>query len=350
MAQTHIRDGSENARPGQQISARALAGTLGQGLKMLMLLAQSLGVSLLALLLDALLGEPRRFHPLVGFGGLAQRLERRLNRATAAPARQKVLGVLAVCIAVLPLIGLVVWLREYGLAFLVDAVALYLAVGWRSLREHARPVAQALQAGQLVLAREQVGRMVSRDTQQMQAQDVAKAALESVLENGNDALFGAWFWCLVLGAPGVVMYRLVNTLDAMWGYRNARFLHFGWAAAKLDDVLNYLPARLTALSYALLSHSASAMRCWQSQAPLWDSPNAGPVMAAGAGGLQLMLGGSAYYEGRVEDRPHLGCGRLPEAQDIDRALGLLFKVVCLWLGLMALGLLFCLMWEVARGV
>lgn len=184
--------------------------------------------------------------------------------------------------------------------------------------------------GDLQEARARVGRIVSRDTGQMDGQAVASAAVESVLENGNDAVFGALFWFLIAGAPGVLLYRLANTLDAMWGYRTPRYLYFGWAAARLDDVLNFIPARLTALTYALIGHTRSALRCWRLQAGAWESPNAGPVMAAGAGALGVGLGGGAYYHGQWEERPALGVGPRPDATSIPAALRLVRLGVILW--------------------
>lgn len=283
-----------------------------------------------ALLLDALLGEPKRAHPLVAFGRLADRLEQHFNGAAARGWRSH--GVTAWCLAVLPLTVLA-WLLSLlpGIGWLVEIVLLYLALGLRSLGEHALPVAQALWRHDLPEARRRVGCIVSRDTTQLDEEGVARAATESVLENGSDAVFAALFWFIVAGAPGVVLYRLSNTLDAMWGYRNARFERFGWAAARIDDVLNYVPARLVALTYALLGRTRRALRCWRTQAPLWDSPNAGPVMASGAGALGVVLGGSAIYHGEVHARPELGRGQAPQARHIEHALDLVWAGVGVWL-------------------
>jgi adenosylcobinamide-phosphate synthase len=151
-----------------------------------------------------------------------------------------------------------------------------------------------------------------------------------VLENGNDAIFSTLFWFALLGGPGAVMFRLANTLDAMWGYRTPRFLHFGWAAARFDDVLNYVPARLTAISYALLGKCRQALTCWRTQAAAWDSPNAGPVMATGAGSLGVQLGGAARYHGEWEQRPALGSGVRPGATDIARGVSLVRHAQWLW--------------------
>ena len=285
-----------------------------------------------AVVLDRLLGEMKRWHPLVGFGALASGLERAFNRGGWSRAN----GLLAWVLLVVPWVALAFYGKRYDLfGWVVEVILLYLALGGRSLAEHAERVAADLAAGDLPAARQHVGWIVSRDTGTLDEASVAKACVETTLENGNDAVFGAIFWFVLFGGAGAVLYRLANTLDAMWGYKTERLLRFGWAAARIDDGLNFLPARLTALSYALCSGSFTSARhalaCWWRQAPLWDSPNAGPVMAAGAGSLGLTLGGAAVYHGQTEVRPVLGEGHPAGRDDIPRALTLLRRGMLLWL-------------------
>ena len=310
-------------------------------------------VMLAAVLLDAALGEPRRFHPLVGFGRGAAALERWLY----APSRVR--GALVLALVLLPPTllaaclswnGSTVWMSLVNFAglswlsadylganfsTLFSIWALYFALGQESLHAHVRPIIRALRLGDDAAARDNVAKIVSRDKD---ALEIIPSACETVLENGNDGVFGALFWFICAGAPGAILYRLANTLDAMWGYKNPRYLAFGWAAARFDDCLNWIPARLTALTYALLGKTRQALRCWRTQAPTWDSPNAGPVMAAGAGALNIRLGGAACYAGKWHERPSLGGGLPPQIDDIERALALVRHGVILWL------LIFCL-WE-----
>ena len=280
--------------------------------------------ALLGVLLDLCLGEPRRWHPLVGFGRLVQGVEQRLNHRTILS------GVIAWLIVVTPWLMLA-WFSWQAMPWLVDSLLLYFALGAKSLGEHAEAVATPLAKGDLPTARTKVGWMVSRDTQALDESGIAKAGMESVLENGNDAIFGTLFWFLLFGGVGALMFRLANTLDAMWGYRTERFNLFGRFAARFDDVINYIPARLTALTYAILGNTQQALSCWRAQAKTWESPNAGPVMSAGAGSLHVLLGGTAIYHGKEEQRPPLGAGQPPVAADLARAIQLIRRSLWLWL-------------------
>lgn len=295
-------------------------------------------VVVLALLFDRWVGEPRRWHPLVGFGVAAKKFEYLLLSAGDTVFRQYLSGLLGVVLLTVPCVAIAVAVSQSStIGTVFSLLLLYLSLGGRSLRDHAAAVSAALRSNNLVLARERVGMMVSRDTQQLDEPAVVKATVESVLENGCDALFGALFWFVVAGAPGVVFYRLVNTLDAMWGYKSDRYRYFGWAAARLDDLLNLIPARLTALTYVCVGGVQPALRCWFEQGRNWESPNAGPVMAAGAGALMVQLGGAAQYGGKIHPRPLLGSGRLPVVSDIGRATRLLQRGVWLWVFAIAAG-------------
>ncbi len=296
-----------------------------------------IGVVATALLLDKLLGEPARYHPLVIFGAYVDALEAKLNVGN----NKRINGVVAVACALIPLTLLAVLLARYCadnvvLTWLVSSVVLYIAIGWQSLIDHASRITEPLELNDIQQARQAVSFIVSRDTSQLSEQAVAKAAVESVLENGADAVFAPIFWFCVLGVPGVVFYRLSNTLDAMWGYKNTRFLEFGWCAAKLDDVMNLIPARLTAFSYALMGDTVKSITSWRQQGHMWDSPNAGPVMAAGAGALNVELGGGAMYGEQLHQRITLGVaitdgGQVADACAIRSACKLLNNSVGLWL-------------------
>lgn len=314
---------------------------------------------ILALVLDQLLGEAKRFHPLVGFGWLANTVERVLKKLghvlAKAISRADEISPKYDCIA-----GVVGWLLlvpliAFGLywvfspavtageisALLVETLVLYFCIGGRSLAEHARTVLKPLSDGSvsndsLARARQQLSRMVSRDTANLDKEGIAKATVESVLENASDAVLAPIFWFAVAGIPGVLVYRLANTLDAMWGYKNQYYRYFGWATARMDDVLNWLPARCCALSYAITGSWKTAIHCWQQQASLCDSPNAGPVMSSGAGAMEISLGGRAWYHGQETIKPMLGVGRAARCEDIEMAIQLVWRTTILWVGVIAL--------------
>src|SRR5690606_1991432 len=189
-----------------------------------------------------------------------------------------------------------------------------------------------LQADNLLLAREKQRWMVSPDTAQLSDAEEAQARLEGLLENSLDALFGTLFWFCLGGALAAFMHRGVNTMDAMWGYKNSRFRYFGWAAARLDDALAYIPARLTALSFVLLGrYKKQALTCWRQQASACASPNGGPVMTAGAGALNIRLSERACYHGEWTIKPSMGAGNAATVADIQPAFQLIQRVLWLWL-------------------
>lgn len=290
---------------------------------------------ILGLLFDRVFGELRRGHPLVGFGRIANWLERWLRSELDSVVTEKGKGIVALILIVAPVTVfshfLVISCSSPLVLFAASVVVVYFVVGARALSEHASVVSDALTAGDIDKARAKTALMVSRDTAVMNENEITKAVVESVLENGNDSVLAPIFWFVVGGIPGAVAYRLINTLDAMWGYRNSRYCNFGWASARADDLVNFIPARLCALSYALVGDFNCATRCWRTQASQCDSPNAGPVMAAGAGALNIELGGCATYDGKLRQKPKLGAGRTATKNDIVAALNLLQRAALLWI-------------------
>ncbi len=273
--------------------------------------------------LDRLLGDPQRWHPVAGFGQAVGRLEQRLY------ADDRGRGVLFTAVAVgLPVAvgaGLERSTRRWPLVTgILTAAGTWVVLGGRSLVREADAVADHLGAEDLPAARRQVARLVGRDTTALDASEVARAGVESVAENSSDAVVAPLLWGAVAGLPGLLGYRAVNTLDAMVGHRSPRYARFGWASARLDDLANWVPARvsggLAALGAPWVGGSPqTAVAAVRRDAGAHPSPNAGVVEAAFAGALGVQLGGRNTYAGEVSDRGTLGDGRAPDGGDIARA-------------------------------
>lgn len=276
---------------------------------------------------DRLLGDPRRFHPVAGFGTTAKALEDLLyadSRARGvAHTALLVGGSVAVGVAAERLAG-----RPVARAALT-ALATWAVLGERSLAREAVAVHTHLAAGDLPAARKRLTHLVGRDTTDLDGSEVARAVVESVAENTSDAVVAPLVWGALCGVPALLGYRAVNTLDAMVGHHNARYENFGWAPARLDDLINLPGSRLCGLLVlvAAPSRADAAARAWRRDAAGHPSPNAGVVEAAFAGSLGIRLGGTNRYHGhRIEHRTVLGDGRSARPEDIIRATDLAGRV------------------------
>ncbi|MFI6215943.1 cobalamin biosynthesis protein [Nocardia brasiliensis] len=273
----------------------------------------------LGFVLDRVLGDPRRWHPVAGFGTAAAALE------SATYADRRGAGVVHEVVLVGTVVGFGIGVRRGG--WPVTALATWTVLGGRSLARTGGEMAQRLEAGDLAAARALLPSLCGRDPEVLDADGLARAALESIAENTSDATVAPLVWGALAGVPGLLGYRAINTLDAMIGYRNDRYRNFGWAAARTDDLANLLPARLTGLLTAALAplvggRPAAALRAWRRDAAQHPSPNAGVVEAAMAGALGIRLGGRTEYPHGVEHRPTLGTGPTPTVADLHRAVRL----------------------------
>ncbi len=268
---------------------------------------------------DRLLGDPQRHHPVAGFGRTAQAVERRVY------ADSRARGVVHSAILVGGTVALGV-LAERSCSrpvarTAICAAATWVVLGGRSLEREAEAVHTHLAAGDVPRARERLTHLVGRDTSGLDTSEIARAVIESVAENTSDAVVAPLLWGAVAGVPGLLGYRAVNTLDAMVGHHNARYERYGWASARFDDLVNLPGSRLSA-ALALAAdpaHARQAWRGWRRDASRHPSPNAGVVEAAFAGSLGIRLGGVNRYDDRIEHRPVMGAGRVPQPDDIHRA-------------------------------
>lgn len=278
---------------------------------------------LLGFTADAIVGDPRRGHPVAGFGRLASALEQR----TYADRRRPGIAHVALLVGAVTTGGVVLeaagrrsaWVQVIG-----TAAATWAVLGGRSLVGEADQIGAQLVAGDLASARRQIRNLVGRDPSELGAEEIARACVESVAENTSDAVVAPLLWGAVAGVPGLIGYRAVNTLDAMVGHRSPRYERFGWAAARLDDVANWVPARVAGGLAAIAApfvrgKAADALRAVRNDAHRHPSPNAGVVEAAFAGALDVRLGGVNVYHGQPEDRGTLGDGAPVRVGDISRA-------------------------------
>lgn len=256
---------------------------------------------------------------MAAFGTAAAALE------SVIYADRRAAGLVHEGLAVGSVVGLGVAARRGGVA--ATAVATWTVLGGHSLARTGRVIADRLAGGDLDGARALLPALCGRDPDVLDANGLARAALESIAENTSDAAVAPVVWGAVAGVPGLLGYRAINTLDAMVGYRNDRYLRFGWAAARVDDVANLIPARLTGLLTAALApliggRPTAALRAWRRDAAGHPSPNAGVVEASMAGALGVRLGGRTQYPHGVEQRPPLGDGPAPTVDDLRRAVRL----------------------------
>jgi adenosylcobinamide-phosphate synthase len=281
---------------------------------------------LLGGVLDAVLADPRRAHPVAAFGAAATRAEARLW----SDSRTRGAGLLAACVVPVAVAGLAAQRLTRGhraVTVAATALATWTVLGGASLGGAAVALGRELEAGDLDAARRMLPALCGRDPDQLDAAGLARAAIESVAENTSDAVVAPLLWGAAVGLPGLLGYRAVNTLDAMIGHHSPRYERFGWAAARLDDLANLIPARVTGLLAAALAPAVrgrprQALRTLHRDGSKHPSPNAGRCEAAFAGALGVRLGGRNSYQGRAEQRGLLGDGAPPAAPDIARAVRL----------------------------
>jgi adenosylcobinamide-phosphate synthase len=284
------------------------------------------------LVLEAVVGYPRRLpHPVAWIGGVISGFEYRWNKPQYP---RKFLGIIALII-IAGIVGALGWVLQTLLPPLLIILIATVGLAQRSLYDHVVAVMKPLLAGDLVQARKAVGMIVGRDTETLDETGVATAALESLAESFNDGVVAPTFWLLVGGLPGLFIYKAVNTADSLIGHKEERWRDFGWAAARTDDLLNLIPARLAGGLIVIAGWGG-----WQTtraDAMKHASPNAGWPEAAFAGALNLRLGGPASYDGQMHERPVFGSGAPATPADLRRGLNLYLKsCAVLWL-LLAVG-------------
>ena len=305
------------------------------------------GAMVVAMAVDALLGWPSWLfawigHPVTWLGRLIGAIDSGWNRSADPPALRRAAGV-AGALLVIAISVAIGWVLQSLLPWGWVQIALVGVLAWplvalRSLHDHVAAVATPLRAGDIAAARDAVSRIVGRDPAVLDEAGIARATIESLAENASDGIVAPVFWGALFGLPGILGYKAINTLDSMIGHRNERHEAFGWAAARIDDVANFIPARLTGFLFMLPAQRRSeALSCMMRDARRHRSPNAGWPEAAMAGALGVRLSGPRIYHGSITNEPWLNEGaRDPLAADIGAGLTVYRRAMLLFAGLLAI--------------
>jgi adenosylcobinamide-phosphate synthase len=305
---------------------------------------------ILAILMDLMIGDPRFIpHPVVGMGKIISGLEPRLRMWGSGVNKERWQGIVLVAsllTIVFAISSLILWISSLLHPIVHLLLSIWListTIAVKGLKDAAMQVFQPLVDGNLAEARKNVGYIVGRDTDRLSEQEVTRATVETVAENIVDAVVAPIFYALLGGAPLALLYRAVNTLDSMVGYKNDKYIYFGWASARLDDVLNYIPARIAGVLLwliALLDKGLSAGEAWHTvrrDARKHPSPNGGIPEAAVAGALGIQLGGRNSYGGIISERAKMGLPHRPMvAEDIRRTTSILVQTIGLILIILTL--------------
>lgn len=307
---------------------------------------------LAALLLDFIIGDPQNFyHPVRAIGHFIGLFEQAFHKMTHTEAFSRVLGLIlwisTISLTLAVVIGVLKTAQSiHPLVYRAVNIALiFMGLASKSLKRESMSVYHALRKNDLIMARERLSFIVGRDTQTLSTESVIQATVETVAENTSDGVIAPLFYALIGGAPFMWVYKAVNTLDSMVGYTSEKYKDFGFVSAKMDDLLNYLPARLTALlmiasSYLLGYSGKESYLTWKRDCRNHKSPNSGHPEAAAAGALGIQLGGDSFYSGQIMHKPFIGRRtRAPEFEDIKKTSLLMQTSSLLFLGISALVLM-----------
>lgn len=292
-------------------------------------MAVTLIIILFAVALDRLFPDRARVPPFLWYEDWARSVEQRFNAGTRGQGLAAVIVVAGPVILGVALIRYVLSHISYSLVYIFDILILYLCLDLYRLTQRAAAVSEALESGDVLMAATYLEAMTAKTTGDVTEASIAQATVEAVLKQANTAIMAPLFWFILFGPVAVVLQRLAALFDRLWGHRSPQYAEFGWAAARLNDVLGWVPARITALSYGIMGSFEDALHCWRRQAGMWSDINSGPLLASGFGAMHM----SACEETDDEDAPGTAAahGFVVNAADIRRAVALLWRVLLFWL-------------------